>query len=177
MDKRWIGIIIILLVGLSAMFLIVESSTTVGHALAVSGDLSITIPQGFKVGETGATHVSMYNQDDNIIFVDYLQKGNKSLEYYENNLTDLKNNPDITILGNSSNGTTYTIKYINPNSKYKTHNETLVFFVAEGRTLSMKLVQYDNFKNQDEHIKFIIDNIKHDYKQNKGTDEFKEFTI
>ena len=165
MDKRWIGIIIILLVGLSAMFLIVESSNTVGHALAVVGDLSVTIPNGFKVGETSANDASMANSEGGTIFLKYISKGKNSLRYFEGNLTDLKNNSNITVLDYSSNGTIHTIKYVNPNSKYENHNETLVFFEKEGRTLSMKLVKYTHFEHQDEDINFIINNIKIDYKQ------------
>ena len=34
MDKRWIGIIIILIIGLGCMYLIVDNSTSVGNAVS-----------------------------------------------------------------------------------------------------------------------------------------------
>ena len=41
----------------------------------------------------------------------------------------------------------------------------------------MRLVKYDSFNTQDKEISFIMDNIKQDFKQNKNTNEYKEFTI
>ena len=61
MDRRWIGILIILIVGLSAMYLIVDNSNTVGNAISVIGDVSVTLPPGYKTGATHATDFSMYN--------------------------------------------------------------------------------------------------------------------
>lgn len=178
MDSRWIKIIIILIIGLSAMYLIVDNSDTVGDAITVIGDVSITLPPGFKTGDTHATDVSMYDpSNNNTVFINYLKAGNHSLKYYKSNLSALKNNPDITIFNHESNGTVHTIQYNNPNSKYENHNETLVFFEKENRTLSMRLVKYDSFNDQDKDISFIVDHTIKDFKQNKAKQEFKEFTI
>ena len=92
-------------------------------------------------------------------------------------MTALKNNPDITVYDYSSNGTVHTIHYNDPNSKYKNHNETLVFFEKVNRTLSMRLVKFDSFSDQNDIIFFIMDNVKKDFKQNKANGEFKEFTV
>ena len=178
MDRRWIGILIILIVGLSAMYLIVDNSNTVVNAISVIGDVSVTLPPGYKTGATHATDFSMYNpSNENTIFVNFLEMGNHSQKYYKKNLTALKNNPDITVYDYSSNGTVHTIHYNDPNSKYKNHNETLVFFEKVNRTLSMRLVKFDSFSDQNDEIPFIMDNVKKDFKQNKANGEFKEFTV
>ena len=177
MNKRWIGIIVILFIGLTAMYFIVETSDTVGNSISVVGEMTITLPPQFKTGDNSGPQVSMSNDEGNIIFINYLNKGGSSLEYFKTNLTALESNPNITVLNYTSNGTVHTIKYIDPNSKYKNHNETLVFFEKEHRILSMRLVCYDNFKHQDEDISFIIDHAKHDFKQNKNKEDFAQFPI
>ena len=177
MNKKWIGIIIILFLGLIAMYLIVDSSNSVGNSITVIGDMAITLPPHFKTGESSGPMASMSNSEGNIIFINYLKKGGSSLKYYKNNLTSLESNPDITVLNSTSNGTVHTINYINPNSKYENPNETLVFFEKDNRVLSLRLVCYDNFKEQNEDISFIIDNAKHDFKQNKAQPDFEQFTI
>ena len=178
MDRRWIGIIIILIIGLSAMYLIVDSSNTVGNAIAVIGDVTVSLPPDYKTGATHTTDFSMYNPSNNhTIFVNFLDMGNHSGKYFKNNLTALKNNPDITIYNYSSNGTVHTIQYNNPNSKYSPHNETLVFFEKVNRTFSIKLVKFDNFSDQNDEIEYIMKNVQKDFKQNKADGQFSEFSI
>ena len=47
MDKRWIGIIIILIIGLGCMYIIVDNSNSVGNAVTVISDVTITLPPGY----------------------------------------------------------------------------------------------------------------------------------
>ena len=177
MDRRWYGIIIILIIGLSAMYLIVDNSTSVGNAVAVVGDVSVTLPPTFKTGATHVKDTSMYNSDDNIIFVTFIGKGNNALKYYKGNLSTMNNNPNINILDNEDKNNTGIIHYENYKSKYDNINETLVFFEKDNRTLSIKLLNFDNSKDQENVISFIKENIKLDYKQNTNSDEYQQFTI
>ena len=178
MDTRWIKILIILIIGLSAMYLIVDNSNTVGNAITVIGDVSVTLPPGFKAGDTHATDASMYNPDNNnTIFMEFLGKGNTSLKSYKQNLNSLKSNGNVNILDHSKKDNYYVIHYEDYGSKYDNPKETLIFFEKDNRTLSMRLVKYDSFNTQDKEISFIMDNVKQDFKQNKNTNEYKEFTI
>jgi hypothetical protein len=178
MDTRWIKILIILIVGLSAMYLIVDYSNTVGNAITVIGDVSVTLPPGYKAGDTHAKDASMYNPaNNNTIFIKFLEKGNNSLKVYKQNLNSLKGNDNVTILDHSKKDNYYVIHYKNYATKYNNPNETLVFFAKDNHTFSMRLVKYDSFDSQDKPISFIIDNIKLDFKQKKNTDESTEFTI
>ena len=178
MDKRWIGILIILIIGLSAMYLIVVNTTSVGNAVAVVGDVSVTLPPSFKTGATHVKDTSMYNPDNNkTIFVNFIGKGDNALKYYKGNLSSMKRDSNINILDNSTKNNTGIIHYENYKSKYGNPNEALVFFEKDNRTLSIKLLRYDDFKDQDKDIEFIIENIKLDYKQHKNSDEYQQFTI
>jgi len=178
MDTRWIKILIILIIGLSAMYLIVDNSDTVGNAISVIGDVSVTLPPGFKAGDAHATDVPMYNPDNNnTIFMEFIGKGNTSLKNYKQSLNSLKSNENVNVLDHSKKDNYYIIHYENYASKFDNKNETLVFFEKCDRTLSMKLMKYDSFDTQDKEISFIIKNLKQDFKQNKNTNEYKEFTI
>ena len=61
MDKRWILIIIIAIIGLSSMYLIVDESMTVGSAITTFSKTTITIPEGqqgeYPVDAIGFIHV------------------------------------------------------------------------------------------------------------------------
>ena len=89
----------------------------------------------------------------------------------------MNNNPNINILDNEDKNNTGIIHYENYKSKYDNINETLVFFEKDNRTLSIKLLNFDNSKNQENVISFIKENIKLDYKQNTNSDEYQQFTI
>ena len=178
MDTRWIKILIILIIGLSAMYLIVDHSNTVGNAITVIGDVSVTLPPGYKTGESHATDASIYNPSNNqTIFIEFLGKGDNCLKSYKQNLNSLKSNDNVNIIDHSKKDDYYVIHYENYATKYDNPNETLMFFAKNNRTLSMKLVKYDSFESQDKEISFIIDNVKQDFKQNKNTNDYKEFTI
>ena len=178
MDIRWIKILIILIIGLSAMYLIADNSNSVGNAICVIGDVTVTLPSGFKTGDSHATDVSIYNPDNNnTIFIKFISKGNGALKTYNDTLDSLKHNDNVIILDHSKKDNYYVIHYENYKTKYNNPNETQVFFEKDNRTLSMKLVKYDSFDTQDKEISYIIDNTQLDFKQNKNTNEYKEFTI
>ena len=87
MDKRWILIIIIAIIGLSSMYLIVDNSMTVGSAITTFSKTTITIPEGFSVEDTNNNLVTLYNKnnDERIEIYDF-GKGNtvKEIKRFEN---------------------------------------------------------------------------------------------
>ena len=65
MDKRWIGIIIILIAGLGCMYLIVDNSTSVGNAVNVINDVTITLPPGYINTEDGSNYCVLFKKETN----------------------------------------------------------------------------------------------------------------
>ena len=68
-----IMIIGILIVGISCMYVVVENSTTIGKAITTFSKTSITLPNGFSVGETDSKSAQLYNKQNN----EKLKKGVK----------------------------------------------------------------------------------------------------
>ena len=65
MDKRWVLIIIIAVIGLGSMYMIIDNSMTVGSAITTFSKTTITIPDGFSVEDTGNNVLELYNKNNN----------------------------------------------------------------------------------------------------------------
>ena len=65
MDKRWIGILLILIAGLVCMYYIVDNSTTVGNAISVINDVTIPVPQEMKISVSNRNDVTFLNENTN----------------------------------------------------------------------------------------------------------------
>ena len=176
MDKRWIGILIILIVGLCAMYFIVDYSTTVGNACTVVGDESVTLPPGLKIEDTTALSATLCNPENNdTIIIDFLGKGNTTLKNYKSCLNSLKEDGNINVINHENNNGTYIINY--ENSSSKNPKVSIAFTSKDNRTLSMKFIKYTNETKLKQDLDFIVKTLKHDYKQNKATNDYQEFTI
>ena len=76
MDKRWILILIILIVGGYCTYNIVDSSTTVGDAITVVNKSVITIPKDFSIADTDKNSVDLIdNKDNKKIHIEDIGKG------------------------------------------------------------------------------------------------------
>lgn len=85
MDKRWVLIIIIAVIGLGSMYMIVDNSMTVGSAITTFSKTTITIPEGFSVEDTTNNIVTLYNKKNNEKIDIYdMGKGNHVKEAHSN---------------------------------------------------------------------------------------------
>lgn len=156
MDKRWIIILIILIIGLGCMYLIVDSSPTVGKAVCVVDEMTITLPDGFNILKEKKTEVDL-KQGNNTANITIIGLGDNCSKEYKSNLKSLKNNPEIEI----SNATGNTIIYKNITSDKKS---SITYFVKDNRTISVKMNIYENWESD---LSFLMDTIQHNFKQNK----------
>ena len=156
MDNRWYAIIIILIVGLSAMYFVVSSSNTVGS------DVSVTLPDSFKILHNQPDESELQSRNSNeTIFIKYLCNGNNSLKEYEKELKSL-NNSDIEVLENSTNGTVHKIICKNT-TKY-----SLYYFEKYDRTFMIKTTHFNNESDEDSAVNYVIDSIQPDFKQKRS---------
>ena len=163
MDKRWIGILLILIAGLSCMYVIVDNSNSVGNAITVIKDVSIVVPPGLRINGDTSTDVTLLNKDTNESIYIRCIEGNpvkefaKEIKSFEN-----KNNVEMN---NRSNSTAEIIDFENIDTG---QNTTFVLFEKANHPFIMKMDNYNSKEKQDKEMMFVIDNLKPDYKQNKG---------
>lgn len=168
MDKRWIGIILILIMGIGCMYLIVSNSDSVGKAVAVISDVTITLPDGFITSEDGSHFCVLFNKKTNeTLRITCLEKSTNYVDEYNSQLKSLSQKEDIIVGKHSINQTQSQIKYENLSSKDK-KNIKLVFFDKCNHTFSIKVEHLDNEKKNEQTINYIIDLMKPDFKQNNS---------
>ena len=159
MDKRWLGILIILIAGLGCMYLIVDSSPTVGKAVSVIDEMTITLPDGFNILKEKKTELDLKKGNDTVN-ITIIGMGNNSLKEYKSQLKLLKNNPEIEIKDTINNETGNIILYKNITSDKEI---SITYFVKDNRTISVKMNMYDNWETD---LNFIVDTTQHNFKQN-----------
>lgn len=169
MDKRWILILLILIAGLFSLYHIVETSTTVGHAITVLDKVVVTLPSGFTNFDSHEKYVGIENKNnDEKIFVHLEKKGN-STDLYENRISKLKASWDIQDIKNKTgkinNITVKTVYYKNSTENLTEHIES--YFDEFNSTFSVRTWGFENATQAESNIQFIIETLHIDYKQPK----------
>ena len=170
MDKRWILLLIILIVGCTCMYFIVDSSTTVGNAITVVNKSVVTIPNDFGIGNSEKNSVELIGKNsDEKIYIEDFGKKDVALESFKENLSEFSHNPKYKIMKNTteniSNITTYKI-YLEDYTKENATNTTIAYIYSYNHTVMIK-IDGSNQDQKEEDLNFIIRTIKHDYKQGK----------
>lgn len=168
MNKNWIIILAILIVGLFGLYQIVETSTTVGHAVATIDKVVVTLPSGFTNFDSHEKYIGIENRNTNEkIFFTHNKDGNHTDESFENKLAKLDNSWDIEVTKNTTktvnNITVKTIFYTNTTENQTEYIES--FFYEFNTTYSVKTLNFDNATQAEKNIDFIIETLHIDYKQ------------
>lgn len=171
MDKRWIGILIILIVGCCAMYLVVDSSTTVGTAITVVNKTVVTLPSDFSIEDSGNDYAKIINKNTNEkIYIEDLVKKDTALDNYNNQLKKLKQDSGIKILKNSTvnikNITVYKIDCQNLTTENAT-NISICYAYTCYHTFLIEFKNYSDNTNLDKNLDYIISNMKADFKQSQ----------
>lgn len=164
MDKRWIYILIILIIGISCLFLIVESSTTVGKATVKVNSFLVTVPDSFNIDSTGGRYAYLINRNTHeSIYIYDLGKGNfinknmsQKWDLISNDNENYKNVKNITHEKNIS--TMY----------YEDCNDTLnqiTFLTKYKHTFYIKSEHFHDNYTMEKCVKSAIDSISPNYKQ------------
>lgn len=162
MDRRWIGILIIMLIGMGCMYFIVDNSNTVGNAITVVNDVSIVLPTGFKISDTHSNEALLSSESNNeSIFIECIVDKNPEKEFTKK-ITSFQNKNNVE-LKNLSNK---TIKHINFKDVDSEKSTSFILFENLGHPFIMKMENYESADKQDNDMTFIIGNMKHDFKQN-----------
>ena len=162
MDKRWLGILIILIAGLACMYYIVDNSSTVGNAITVVGDVSIGVPPGFSIADASATEAKLLNKDTHETILLKIIDKNPQKEF-ENAVKSFQNNNNAE-LKNLSNKTVQHIEFKDTDSGKTT---SFVFFEKVNHSFMLKMDNFNNSAQKEKDMMHIINTITHDFKQNK----------
>ena len=156
MDKRWVLIIIILIIGLGSMYIIVDNSTTVGSAITTFSKTTITIPDGFSVEDTSNSVLELYNKNNN--------EKIQIKEMHTNFTATLLEQQDFENITNR----TFDLDDINiTQTILKSENDTFVIssFYQYNHTYIIIMVGYDNLDTTTQDLDCILYTLRPDYKQ------------
>ena len=168
MDKRWILIIIIAIIGLSSMYLIVDESMTVGSAITTFSKTTITIPEGFSVEDTSSNIVTLYNKKNNekIEICDF-GKGNTVKEMQTNITAEILQEEGLNNVTNRTfnlddTEINQTILKNGSNSKV-----VISYFYKYNHTYSIIMTGYKKLNTTTQDLDCILYTLRPDYKQSQ----------
>ena len=170
MDKRWILILIILIVGLACMYAIVDSSNTVGNAITVLNKSVVTLPDDFGIGNTEKNSVELIGKnDDEKVYIEDFGKKDIALELFKDNLSALSHKSEFKILKNTTesinNITVYKI-YLQDCTTENITNVTMAYIYSNNHTFMIKITG-SNQSNMEKNLNFLVSTIQPDYKQSQ----------
>ena len=166
MDKRWILILIIIIIACGCGYFIINSSTTVGNAIADVNKFTVTIPEGFSSGESASTSLLLIKkQSVEKIYIEDLGKKDIALDKYNSDAKKLSN-----IISNSTEKieviTVYTL-YYEDSSNSNSLNMSNSYLCTYGHTFLVKMTGFDNTDDMNKNLNFVAKTLKPDYKQSQ----------
>ena len=171
MDKRWLAILIILIMAICCGYYVVSSSNSVGNAIADLNKSTVTLPYGFSVGKTTPDSVELIKRNHSEkIFLKDLGKEDKALAEFENEIKTLSKSNETSVTGNLTNNTdnikVYTIyyQYIKDDNIL---NESISSVYTYNHTYLVKLTGFPDDNTMNEYLNSIIDTIRPDYKKSQ----------
>lgn len=171
MDKRWIMILIFLIVGCCCLFYVVETSSTVGDAITVVNKTVVTLPNDFSIESKETDHGTIINENTNEkIYIKDLGKEDSSMNAFKTALQDLSKKSDIKVIKNSTlnidNITAYKIDYKNI-TKETNQNISNAYVFTCNHTFLIKLQNYDDDTELNENLEYVVAHMTPDFKQSQ----------
>lgn len=170
MDKRWIAILVIFVIGVSCLFFIAETSNTVGSAIADVNKAIVTMPHDFSKEDSDSNSLLLKNKGTNEkILIEDLGKNDTALDEFNSKIQSFSGNPNILNMKNKTNETgnfkVYTIYYNNATQTNTTNAISYVYKI--NHTFYIKMVDFKNTDNLDSDLNFIIETLQPDYKRSQ----------
>ena len=149
------------------MYLIVDSSTTVGKAITVVNEMTVTIPDGFDIASKTDETVNLINNNNETINITIICMGNQTMNEFNSAVNSIEQSDDLELKNKekTEKGNIVYYKNITSNKEY-----SKTYFVKENRTIELNMDKYKNWENDQ---KFIIDTVTHNFKQNDMDGSFK----
>ena len=171
MDRRWLFIFLIMIIGVGCMYSIVMSSTTVGSAIADINKTTISMPDGFSKGYSDDGSLELINKaNDEDIYIKDLGKNDSSKVTFDKKIKTLKTADDVTINENKTNVfnniTTYTVYYTN-SSDSQAFNRSMSYIYCAGHTFYIKMAGYTDIDKLNSDLEYVVSTMQPDYKKSQ----------
>lgn len=170
MDKRWIVILIIMIIGIGCGYLISQHSTTIGHSIADVSKSTVSMPYGFSAGKADDTSLKLENRNTKEkIFIEDLGPKNIAKESFKKELKELSKSGNIKIINDTEittqNGLKVYIAHYSDLDKENLKNQSIAYYYTYGHTFYTKMTGFSDIATMDETLVFISDSLQPDYKK------------
>ena len=169
MDKRYLLIIVIILICSVNLFLISISSDIIGGASVNFKDYTFSIPKNFDLLSSDDQYVKLNNPDIGWIHITYddIRENND----YKHRINYIENRSDMTILRNGTlnvgNTTVYSVFFQRQDSNSIINDSSFIFDQYGHRfTISVAGYDYSSYNEIVDTVIFLIESLRHNYKFN-----------
>ncbi len=164
MDKRWILILIIMIIGVSCMYFVIDNSNTVGSAITDVNKSTVTLPDGFSKVDSTSNSVSLSDKNgDESIFLKDLGKKDCANSSFHKKLNSMPE--DIIYTKNTTNVTNNITEYIIYYQDEGNLNNSFSYFYTCNHTFYMNMKGFESVNEMDKVMNFIVTTLQPDYKQ------------
>ena len=171
MDKRWISILIIIIIAVCCGYLVVSSSNTVGSAIVDVNKSTVTLPSDFSIVGSESTNVNLLKRSTSEkIFIKDLGKLDDAKESFDRKLDYFLMTEDIEVLDNKTNLTSefdcYAIYYQNI-SDAESANQSDIYVYKYNHTYLLKFSGYSDINQMNHDLDVVVNTLKLDYKKSQ----------
>lgn len=171
MDKRWILILITIIIAACCGYFIATSSDSVGNAITDVNTFTVTVHPNFGIESSTIDTTNLIKRGSiEKVSIKDLGKKNIALKEYNKKIKSFSKNPDIEITSNSSNTSgsykIYTIIY-HSNSQNELHNQSVSYLYTYKHTFTLKLTGFSDVNYMNEVISFTAKTLQPDYKKSQ----------
>ena len=171
MDKRWIFILITIIIAVCCGYFIANSSDSVGNAITDVNTFTVTVHPNFGIESSTVDTTTLIKRGGiEKVSIKDLGKKNIASKEYDKKIKSLSKNPDIEIKSNSSDTTgnykIYTIIYQN-NAKSELYNQSVSYLYTYNHTFSLNLRGFSDVSYMNDVINFTAKTLQPDYKKSQ----------
>ena len=171
MDKRWISILIIIIIACGCGYLIVQFSDTVGNAVVDVHKTTLTIPSDFSKDYSAEYSVKLIHKGTpESIYVKDLGKEDNVESSFKNDEKKLAGYSDIEVLSNNTTKMgdieVHTVYYTNITNS-EAMNMSNSYFYSFEHTYFVKMSGFDSLDRLNEKLEKVVTALKPDYKQSQ----------
>lgn len=171
MDKRWILILIIIIIAIICGYAVVSSSNTVGNAIIDIHKSTAVLPPEFSVTDSGSYSTELTKREGvEKIYIEDLGKTDVAGKSFNDKVKELSHEDDIKILQNSTNTTNkykyYVVYYQNSSNPHSGYLSTSYLY-SHSHTFIFKCSKFHSIDEINENLKLLVTTIKPDYKKSQ----------
>lgn len=171
MDKRWILILITIIIAACCGYFIVSSSDTVGNAIVDVNTFTLTVPPGFGIDSSTIDTTNLIKRDGiEKISIKDLGKHDIASKEFNKKLKSLSKNADIEVLDNATNTKgdykLYTITYKSDSQK-ELLTQSVSYIYTYEHTFSIDMNGFSDKTQMNDVLSFIAKTLQPDYKKSQ----------